>query len=59
MDRARQRAANAEIGTMRFGEARMVDEVGLQRHHHRGLGLAGMHDAVLVIEDRLRARALP
>src|SRR5580700_2494546 len=51
VDRARQSRAHAEIGPMRLREPRMVDEFGLQRHHHRGLALAGMHDAVLILED--------
>ena len=58
MQRALQRSTRAEIGPMRLGKARMVDEVGLQRHHHRGLALARMHDALLVVEHLLR-RLMP
>src|SRR6185437_10601463 len=41
------------VGSLRLVEARAVDEAGLDRHHHRGLALAGVQDLVLILQNRL------
>ena len=46
-------------GPMRLGEPVVLHGVGRQHHHQRGLDLAGVQHAVLVLEDRRRAPAAP